>query len=56
MNQMYSSDDLQQIIEQTPAGRIGTAEEAASCALFLAGPDASFINGQILSPNGGYIL
>ena len=56
MNQMYSSDDLQQIIEHTPAGRIGTAREAASCALFLASPDASFINGQILSPNGGYIL
>ena len=56
MNQMYSSDDLREIIDHTPAGRIGTAREAASCALFLCSPDASYMNGQILSPSGGYIL
>lgn len=36
-----------------PLGRIGRADEIAAAAVFLAGPSASFITGQCLSPNGG---
>ncbi len=36
-----------------PLGRIGRPEEIAAAALFLAGPGASFLTGQCLSPNGG---
>jgi 3-oxoacyl-[acyl-carrier protein] reductase len=38
---------------QNPLGRIGRPEEIASAALFLAGPGASFMTGQCVSPNGG---
>lgn len=41
---------------QTPLGRLGTAEEIAAAALFLAGPDSSFVTGQSLSPNGGIYM
>jgi 3-oxoacyl-[acyl-carrier protein] reductase len=39
---------------QTPAGRLGTADEIAALALFLALPESDFIVGQVISPNGGY--
>jgi 3-oxoacyl-[acyl-carrier protein] reductase len=38
---------------QNPLGRIGRPEEIASAALFLAGPGATFMTGQCVSPNGG---
>jgi 3-oxoacyl-[acyl-carrier protein] reductase len=44
------------IAMQTPLGRLGRAEEIAAAALFLAGPDATFVTGQVLSPNGGIYM
>lgn len=38
---------------QNPLGRIGRPEEIAAAALFLAGPSATFMTGQCISPNGG---
>jgi 3-oxoacyl-[acyl-carrier protein] reductase len=38
---------------QIPLGRIGRPEEIAAAALFLAGPGATFMTGQCVSPNGG---
>jgi 3-oxoacyl-[acyl-carrier protein] reductase len=38
---------------QNPLGRIGRPEEIASAAGFLAGPGATFMTGQCVSPNGG---
>ncbi len=36
-----------------PLGRIARPEEIAAAAVFLAGPGASFMTGQCVSPNGG---
>ena len=36
-----------------PLGRLGRPEEIAAAALFLAGPGATFMTGQCVSPNGG---
>jgi NAD(P)-dependent dehydrogenase (short-subunit alcohol dehydrogenase family) len=45
---------LQQLIlMRTPLGRVGTPEDIASVALFLASDEASFVTGQVVSPNGG---
>ena len=38
---------------RTPLGRTGTADEIAAVALFLVSDDASFVTGQVVSPNGG---
>ena len=43
-------------IAQTPMGRLGTADEIAAAALYLASPAADFVTGQVLSPNGGYAI
>jgi 3-oxoacyl-[acyl-carrier protein] reductase len=46
----------QQVIAITPIGRFGEPREIAATALFLACEDSSFMVGQVLSPNGGYVI
>ena len=35
---------------------MGTPEEAAAAIAFLAGEDARYFTGQVLSPNGGIVI
>jgi len=44
------------MIAATPLGRMGTAEEIAAAALFLASDESSYLTGQWLSPNGGIFI
>lgn len=39
---------------QIPIGRLGTPDEVAAVALFLASDDSSYFVGQVISPNGGW--
>lgn len=39
----------------SPMGRPGQPSEVATCFVFLASPDSSFISGSVLHPNGGTI-
>ncbi len=41
---------------QTPIGRWGEPREIAAAALFLACDDSSFMVGQVVSPNGGWVM
>lgn len=40
----------------TPLGRLGTADEVAALALYLASDDSAFVTGQVISPNGGLVM
>jgi NAD(P)-dependent dehydrogenase (short-subunit alcohol dehydrogenase family) len=40
----------------TPLGRAGEPWEVATCYVFLASRDSSYITGQVLHPNGGEII
>jgi NAD(P)-dependent dehydrogenase (short-subunit alcohol dehydrogenase family) len=40
----------------TPLGRAGEPWECATCYVFLASRDSSYITGQVLHPNGGEII
>ena len=42
--------------EETPLCRLGTAEDVAQAIRFLASENSSFITGQVLSPNGGFVI
>lgn len=56
MNAHLASQDLAALADETPLGRIGTPQECAACALFLASDGASFVTGQVLAPNGGLVV
>ncbi|CAN5372079.1 3-oxoacyl-ACP reductase FabG [soil metagenome] len=45
--------DAAAIAQVVPMKRAGTAEEVAALASFLAGPEAGYITGQVISINGG---
>lgn len=44
------------IVSQIPVGRAGETSDIAEAVLFLAGPQASFITGEILNVNGGWLF
>lgn len=56
MNSAISGEILEELKEDTPLNRIGTPEDVAAAILFLASDKASFITGQTLSVDGGFIL
>ncbi len=56
MNAMHSEETMNGLAEETPLGRLGTPEDVANVAIFLAGPRASFMTGQVLGVNGGLII
>ncbi|GAA0863224.1 elongation factor P 5-aminopentanone reductase [Paraclostridium tenue] len=47
---------LEALRQETPLMRLGTAEDIANCALFLASDKSNFITGQVISPNGGFVI
>lgn len=47
---------LPQLAEETPLRRLGTPEDIAHAAAFLASEKADFITGQVLTVDGGFIL
>lgn len=56
MNANLSSEDIENLSDETPLCRIGKPEEIANAVAFLATQDASFITGQVLSVDGGFIV
>jgi NAD(P)-dependent dehydrogenase (short-subunit alcohol dehydrogenase family) len=49
----FTNEDRTALTKMTPLGRLGTTQEIASVAAFLATDEASFMVGQTVSPNGG---
>jgi len=49
-------DQREKLLAEIPLGRIGSAEDVAHLAAFLAGPEAGYITGQVLRVNGGMLM
>lgn len=55
MVQVLGKDVLKELAEQTPLSRLGTPEDIANAVNFLASEEASFITGQVLVSDGGFV-
>ena len=56
MTQAVPRPLIDQMVAQTPLQRLGTSEDIANAALFLASDESSFLTGQWISPNGGIVM
>ncbi|MEQ8236603.1 MAG: SDR family oxidoreductase [Syntrophomonadaceae bacterium] len=56
MNAGLEEADIHRLLEDTPLMRFGNPFEIAHAVLYLASDKADFLTGQVLSPNGGFII
>ncbi|EPR10826.1 elongation factor P 5-aminopentanone reductase [Ruminiclostridium papyrosolvens] len=56
MNSELDAQTLDELKEQTPLGIIGTGTDIAETVFFLTSDNAKFITGQVISPNGGFLI
>ncbi len=52
----FPNEKVETFGKDTPLGRAGQPSEVATCFVFLASDDASYLTGQVLHPNGGRIV
>ncbi|MGH7870987.1 MAG: 3-oxoacyl-[acyl-carrier-protein] reductase [Candidatus Binatia bacterium] len=46
----------EEVLRSIPLGRFGSSNEVSEAVLFLAGPGAAYITGQVMSVNGGLYM
>ncbi|GAA2898010.1 glucose 1-dehydrogenase [Pseudonocardia halophobica] len=51
--EMYSEEQTAVMLEHVAAPRLGRPDDVALAALFLASPESTFVNGQVLVVDGG---
>jgi len=56
MTESIKDEQKEQLLAQIPLGRLGTVQDIADAAAFLASPNTGYITGQILSVNGGMYM
>lgn len=53
---VHDEDKNRELLDRLPLGRVGTCDEVAGVAVFLASEDAGFITGQTIYPDGGRMI
>ena len=56
MVQVLGQETLDELARMTPLGRLGTPEDVAAAICYFASDEASFVTGQVLTADGGFIL
>jgi 3-oxoacyl-[acyl-carrier protein] reductase len=56
MTAALSPEQRERLAQQIPMGRVGTPEEVAACAVFLASEEARYVTGQTIHVNGGLAM
>ncbi len=56
MTDALNDKQRETILESVPAGRLGTANEIAAAAVYLASDEAAYVTGQTLHVNGGMAM
>ena len=56
MTDFMKDEQRETIIKQIPLGRLGAAEDVARVVTFLCSPDAAYIQGEVISIDGGLFM
>jgi len=56
MNASLNEPERESLLQDTPLMRFGTPAEIAHAVLYLASEKSDFITGQVISPNGGFVI
>lgn len=56
MNSHLTAEEMAALKEEIPLNRIGTPQDVAKTAYFLASSDADYITGQVFGINGGMLI
>jgi 3-oxoacyl-[acyl-carrier protein] reductase len=56
MTDVLNDKQKEAILGKVPAGRLGTAEDIAAAAVYLASNEAAYVTGQTLHVNGGMAM
>jgi 3-oxoacyl-[acyl-carrier protein] reductase len=56
MMEYWDETRREQMRQELPVRRLGTPEDVAGPVLFLVSDEASFITGQVININGGYLM
>ena len=56
MTAKLSDEVKSEMLKYVPLGKLGTVEDVAHLALFLAGDDSSYITGQVVLVDGGMVM
>jgi 3-oxoacyl-[acyl-carrier protein] reductase len=56
MTDALNEKQRESVLSRIPAGRLGTSDEVAAAAVYLASPEAAYVTGQTLHVNGGMAM
>jgi 3-oxoacyl-[acyl-carrier protein] reductase len=56
MTAALNESQRQAILEKIPLNRLGQVEDIAQAVVYLAGPGAGYITGQVLTVDGGMVM
>jgi 3-oxoacyl-[acyl-carrier protein] reductase len=56
MTDKLSGEQKGRILQQIPAGRMGTPDEIAAAVLYLAAPESGYVTGATIHVNGGMAM
>ena len=52
----FNQTEIDDLVQFTPLKRLGTSLDIAHAALYLASSAGDYITGQVISPNGGFVI
>jgi 3-oxoacyl-[acyl-carrier protein] reductase len=56
LTQSLSEKMIEEVVKNTPLGRLGHVDDIANAVLFFASDEAAFITGQVLAVDGGLVM
>ncbi|MBV9111423.1 MAG: 3-oxoacyl-[acyl-carrier-protein] reductase [Hyphomicrobiales bacterium] len=56
MTDALNEKQRENVLSRIPAGRLGTGEDVAAAAVYLASPEAAYVTGQTIHVNGGMAM